>query len=78
MPGPNLTERQRQVVALVAAGLTDREIGKVLSISPRTVRMHCDVLRHRLAADRRRLIPVRFRQCTGLDPLSLLDELHLT
>jgi DNA-binding CsgD family transcriptional regulator len=78
MPGPHLTERQRQVVGLVAAGLTDREIGMALSISPRTVRMHCDVVRHRLGADRRRLIPARFRQCTGLDPLSLLEELHLT
>ncbi|NNU45243.1 alpha/beta fold hydrolase [Ramlibacter montanisoli] len=35
-----LTERQREVLQLVAAGRTDKEIARVLQLSPRTVEMH--------------------------------------
>lgn len=38
-----LTEREREVLALVTRGLTDREIGAALGASPHTVRNH---LRH--------------------------------
>lgn len=38
-----LTEREQEVLALVARGLTDREIGETLGASPHTVRNH---LRH--------------------------------
>lgn len=37
---PRLTERQREVLRLVAAGRTDKEIARVLQLSPRTVEMH--------------------------------------
>lgn len=39
-PPPSLTQRQRQVLGLVAGGLTDKEIGRQLALSPRTVEMH--------------------------------------
>ncbi len=38
----DLSERERQVLGLVAKGLTDREIGAQLFISPSTVRSHLD------------------------------------
>src|ERR671931_398711 len=67
---PALTDRQRQVVELIAAGLSNAEIGEQLGISPRTVKAHSDVLRQKLGVSRRRQIPVAYRLLTGLDPLS--------
>ena len=68
--GPRITERQREVVELVAAGLSNDEVGERLGISPRTAKAHCDVLRQKLGVARRRQIPVAYRLLTGLDPLS--------
>jgi len=67
---PAITDRQRQVVELVAAGLSNQEIGEQLQISPRTVKAHCDVLRQKLGVSRRRQIPVAYRLLTGVDPLA--------
>ncbi|MFJ3308984.1 helix-turn-helix transcriptional regulator [Streptomyces sp. NPDC086549] len=48
-----LSSRQRQVAELVAGGLSDPEIARMLSISPRTARAHvADVLRHLEATSR--------------------------
>src|SRR5207237_2914 len=66
---PAITDRQRQVVELVAAGLSNQEIGEQLQISPRTVKAHCDVLRQKLGVSRRRQLPVAYRLLTRL-----LDE----
>jgi ATP/maltotriose-dependent transcriptional regulator MalT len=43
-----ITERQREVVELIAAGLSNDEVGERLGISPRTAKAHCDVLRQKL------------------------------
>jgi ATP/maltotriose-dependent transcriptional regulator MalT len=67
---PALTDRQRQVVELIAVGLSNEEIGEQLGISPRTVKAHSDVLRQKLGVSRRRQIPVAYRLLTGVDPLS--------
>jgi ATP/maltotriose-dependent transcriptional regulator MalT len=64
-----ITERQREVVELIAAGLSNDEIGERLGISPRTAKAHCDVLRQKLGVSRRRQIPVAYRLRTGEDPL---------
>ena len=65
-----ITARQREVVALIAAGCSNDEVGARLGISPRTAKAHCDVLRQKLGVRRRRQIPVAFRLLTGEDPLA--------
>jgi ATP/maltotriose-dependent transcriptional regulator MalT len=67
---PPITQRQRQVVELIAAGCSNEEVGERLGISPRTAKAHCDVLRQKLGVPRRRQIPVAYRALTGDDPLS--------
>jgi ATP/maltotriose-dependent transcriptional regulator MalT len=65
-----ITERQREVVTLIAAGCSNEEVGDRLGISPRTVKAHCDVLRQKLGVARRRQIPLAYRSLTGDDPLA--------
>jgi ATP/maltotriose-dependent transcriptional regulator MalT len=67
---PKLTERQREVVELIAAGMSNDEVGERLGISPRTAKAHSDVLRQKLGVSRRRQIPVADRLITGEDPLA--------
>ena len=66
---PNITKRQREVVELIAAGMSNDEVGERLGISPRTAKAHSDVLRQKLGVSRRRQIPVAYRLLTGEDPL---------
>jgi ATP/maltotriose-dependent transcriptional regulator MalT len=66
---PGITDRQRQVVALIAAGCSNEEVAKRLEISPRTAKAHSDALRQKLGVPRRRQIPVAYRMLTGDDPL---------
>jgi len=44
----SLTPRQRQVLALVAAGLTHQQIAEQIGISPRTVKLHRAAMMQRL------------------------------
>ncbi len=67
---PKITKRQREVVELIAAGMSNDEVGERLGISPRTAKAHSDVLRQKLGVSRRRQIPVAYRLLTGEDPLS--------
>jgi ATP/maltotriose-dependent transcriptional regulator MalT len=66
-----ITARQREVIALIAAGCSNDEVGARLGISPRTAKAHSDVLRQKLGVRRRRQIPIAFRLLTGEDPLSV-------
>jgi ATP/maltotriose-dependent transcriptional regulator MalT len=68
-----ITARQREVVALIAAGCSNDEVGARLGISPRTAKAHCDVLRQKLGVRRRRQIPIAFRLLTGEDPLAVTN-----
>ena len=66
----SITERQREVVILIASGFSNDEVGERLGISPRTAKAHCDVLRQKLGVARRRQIPSAYRSLTGDDPLA--------
>jgi DNA-binding NarL/FixJ family response regulator len=46
-----LTDREREVLALVASGMTAREIGQRLGITERTVAFHKDRMKERLGVD---------------------------
>src|SRR3954469_20458507 len=63
-----ITPRQREVIELIAQGLSNEEVGHVLGISPRTAKAHCDVLRQKLGVNRRRQIPIASRLRTGAHP----------
>ena len=65
-----ITARQRQVVELIAQGLSNEEVGQELGISARTAKAHSDALRQKLGVPRRRQIPIAFRLLTGEDPLA--------
>ena len=67
---PSITDRQRDVIVLIAAGCSNDEISEQLGISPRTVKAHCDVLRQKLGVRRRRQLPIAYRSLTGEDPLA--------
>ena len=67
---PAVTARQREVVALIAEGCSNDEVGQRLGISPRTAKAHSDALRQKLGVSRRRQIPAAYRLLTGDDPLS--------
>ena len=67
---PTITDRQRQVVELIAAGCSNEEVGQRLGISARTAKAHTDVLRQKLGVSRRRQIPIAYRALTGEDPLA--------
>ena len=71
---PDLTERQLQIVKLIAQGCSNEEVGVTLGIAPRTAKAHSDALRQKLGVPRRRQIPAAFRALTGVDPLALAHE----
>jgi DNA-binding CsgD family transcriptional regulator len=71
----SITARQREVIQLIAEGLSNDELGQALGISPRTAKAHCDVLRQKLGVNRRRQIPLAYRLLTGDDPLEKSLEL---
>lgn len=49
LPSPiGLSQREKQILGLVAAGLTNKEIGTQLFISPRTVEKHRASMMHKL------------------------------
>lgn len=64
--GP-LSEREREIVALLAAGATDAQIAERLFLSINTVRSHLDRIRDKTGA-RRRIDLVRYAIQAGIDP----------
>jgi DNA-binding NarL/FixJ family response regulator len=44
----SLTEREREVLSLIAEGLTNKQIGEQLGISPKTVARHRDNITQKL------------------------------
>jgi non-specific serine/threonine protein kinase len=72
--GTHFTERQRQVVQLIAEGCSNIEIAARLGVSPRTAKAHSDILRSKLGVEKRRQIPLAFRDATGENPLESLGR----
>jgi DNA-binding NarL/FixJ family response regulator len=64
-PAPMLTEREHEVLDLIAAGSTNREIAERLYLSPHTVKEHTSVLYRKLQA-RNRAEAVQRAQRIGL------------
>ena len=64
-PAPLLTEREREVLDLIAAGSTNREIAEELYLSPHTVKEHTSALYRKLRA-RNRAEAVQRAQRIGL------------
>jgi DNA-binding CsgD family transcriptional regulator len=62
-----LSEREREIVALLAAGATDAQIAKQLFLSVNTVRSHLDRIRDKTGA-RRRTDLVRYAIQAGIGP----------
>lgn len=56
VPSIRLSARQQAIAKLVAAGASDKEIGRLLGIAPTTVRSHVDQLKERLGVARRSAI----------------------
>jgi DNA-binding CsgD family transcriptional regulator len=57
-----LSQRQQEVLGFIADGHTEVEIASALGISPRTVRMHSDILRTKFGVTRRRQLPLAYRR----------------
>ncbi len=64
-PAPLLTEREREVLGLIAAGATNREIAQRLYLSPHTVKEHTSAVYRKLQA-RNRAEAVQRAQRVGL------------
>jgi two-component system response regulator DesR len=64
-PEPMFSEREREVLALIAAGSTNREIAEQLYLSPHTVKEHTSALYRKLHA-RNRAEAVQRAQRIGL------------
>ncbi len=64
-PEPLLSDREREVLALIAAGSTNREIAQRLYLSPHTVKEHTSALYRKLHA-RNRAEAVQRAQRIGL------------
>ena len=61
-PGEPLTSREREVMRWLAAGKTDRDIGDILGISPRTVHKHLQRIYEKLGVETRTAAVARFLQ----------------
>lgn len=66
-PQPLLTEREREVLEMIAGGATNREIAQALYLSPHTVKEHTSALYRKLRA-RNRAEAVQRAQRLGLRP----------
>jgi DNA-binding CsgD family transcriptional regulator len=61
--GPALTPRQREVAALIADGLTNRQIAERLYITERSAESHVERIRDRLGFRSRSQIAAWFVAC---------------
>ncbi len=60
-----LTPREREVLRLLAEGLTDHEIAQALTLSPRTIESHVSSILHKLGVRNRAEAARRYRAGGG-------------
>jgi DNA-binding NarL/FixJ family response regulator len=65
----HITEREREILELVAGGETDQDIAELLQLSVRTVHSHLDRIRNKTGS-RRRADLTRFALQQGIVPRS--------
>ena len=58
----DLTRREGEVLELLAEGLTDREIARMLSLSPRTVEKHVGSILRKTSVKTRHQAAMRFQE----------------
>ena len=64
--GPaGLTAREEEVLRLLSDGMTDREIGGALALSPRTIETHVSNVLRKLGVRRRAEAARRYREGLG-------------
>jgi len=68
-PADPLSEREREIVALLAGGATDAQIAGHLYLSVNTVRSHLERIRDKTGA-RRRMDLARYANQAGIDPVA--------
>jgi DNA-binding CsgD family transcriptional regulator len=68
-PAGPLSEREREIVALLAGGASDAQIAGRLVLSVNTVRSHLERIRDKTGA-RRRTELVRYALQAGIDPVA--------
>lgn len=71
MSVPILTPRQEEIVALLAAGRTSKQLADELGISPRTVEMHLQIALERNGCRTRTQLAVRYAVCRAVARLTL-------
>lgn len=62
---PNLTQRQRDVMKLIGAGQSNKEIARSLNLSPFTVRIHVSALLRQLDVGSRTSIAIMASKLSG-------------
>jgi DNA-binding CsgD family transcriptional regulator len=68
-PSPaHLTRREREVLALVAGGITNKAIARQLQVSPNTVKFHIATILDKLNAATRAEAVVAAVRCGELSP----------
>lgn len=65
MRAPDLTEAERSVIALVAEGLTNREIGERLFVAPSTIHWHLKNIFRKLDVQNRTQLALRAPDVLG-------------
>lgn len=63
-----LSPREREILGLIGAGLTNREIGKRLYLSEKTIKNHISRLLAELGVERRIQAAVLATQASGAGP----------
>jgi len=63
-----LTERERQVMALIAQGLSNKEIARLLNVTPSTIKVHVHHIFMKLAVRNRTALAIKVVNGVAREP----------